>query len=245
LSIDTKPEAAGPEQEGTQPRDEPRLTSRRVIKRRRRLRAIGTYFVMLGILTIGFVAYEYFGTSYLTQRAQASLRHHAEAHGYIQYGGVPDDRTVVKAHPKIFRGDALGELRIPRMNLDMVFVQGADRESLKKGPGHYVETPLPGQGGNVGIAGHRTTYLHPFWSLNEMRKGDLITILTSKGTFVYRVVWVKIVSPDDRKVLAATAKPSLTLSACNPRFSAAQRLIVRAEQVSGPGLNAAIPGSSS
>jgi sortase A len=246
VAIDTTPAAAGQDQEATQPPTETRVTTRRVLKRRRRIRALGSYLVVIGILTIGFVAYEYFGTSYLTTRAQASLRAHAQTHGFIQYGGVPDDRNpVTAAPPKIFRGDALGEIRIPRMSLDMIFVQGADRESLKKGPGHYVETPLPGQGGNVGIAGHRTTYLHPFWSLNEMRKGDLITLITSKGTFVYRVVWLRIVEPGNKTVLAWTPKPSLTLTACHPRFYATQRIIVRAEQVSGPGMNAAFGDNNS
>jgi sortase A len=77
--------------------------------------------------------------------------------------------------------------------------------------------------------------------LNEMKKGDLITLETSAGVFVYRVVWSKVTVPTDVSVLAPTAKPSLTLTTCNPRFSARQRLDVRAVQISGPGLNAAIP----
>jgi sortase A len=242
MAIDTRPEPQADEL----PPDPNRAGSGRGSKRRRVLRALGTYLITIGLLTIGFVAYEYWGTGYLTQRAQATLRNKvADQGGFVVYGGVPDDRGAVKPQKHVFPGEAIGEIRIPRISLDMLFVQGSDRASLNKGPGHYAHTPFPGQGGNVAIAGHRTTYLHPFWALDEVRKGDRVTLLTSNGVFVYKVLWVKIVEPTDTSVIAPTTKPSLTLTTCNPRFSARERLIVRAEQISGPGLNAAIPGSTS
>ncbi len=236
MSIETKPE----EQAESPPPVPARMSTRVASRRRQRFRTLGAYLIVLGLLTVGFVIFEYWGTSYLTQRAQNHLRASAVAHGLIKYS-VPDPQGVIKEERRPIPHAALGYLKIPRLHLDMVFVQGADEGSLRLGPGHYVGTPLPGQGGNVAIAGHRTTYLHPFWALNEMRKGDRITIETSNGVFVYRVEWVRIVLPHDTSVLASTARPSLTLTTCNPRFSAAQRLVVRARQISGPGLLAAAP----
>jgi sortase A len=240
MAIDTRPE---------QQRDQsaPGVTRaiRRATRRRQRYRTVGKYLVTLGLLTLGFVVYEYWGTGYLTQRAQNGLRATVANHGFIQYS-LPDDRGTIEPERRPIRGKGLGYIRIPRLHLDMVFVQGgadplAEAGPLKLGPAHYVRTPMPGQGGNVGIAGHRTTYLHPFWGLNELRKGDLITLETHAGIFIYRVVWSKVTLPTDVSVLASTAKPSLTLTTCNPRFSARQRLDVRAVQISGPGLTASIP----
>jgi sortase A len=240
MAVDTRPDRDSNATGGIKP-----AASRVRARRSRRLRTAGNYLIVLGILTVGFVAYEYWGTGYLTQRAQNSLRNTVAAQGFSDYtlptpgaSGAPAPATQ-KVRP--IPGGALGYIRIPRLHLDMVFVEGATTEPLKKGPGHYEGTPYPGQGGNVAIAGHRTTYLHPFWALNELRKGDRITLETSKGIFVYKVVWLKVTLPTDVSVLAPTAKPSVTLTTCNPRFSARERLDVRAVQISGVGLAAPAP----
>jgi sortase A len=113
----------------------------------------------------------------------------------------------------------------------MVVVQGVDTASLKKGPGHYPSSAFPWEDhGRVAIAGHRTTYLHPFWSLDEMRPGDLIKIETEYGTFRYTVTRVMTVAPWDRSVLDQTDRPSLALTTCTPRFSASRRLVVLADR---------------
>ena len=96
---------------------------------------------------------------------------------------------------------------------------------------------MPGEGGNVTVAGHRTTFLHPFWSLDKVGPGDLITLETARGRFVYRVLWQRTVAPNATWVAAPTVRPSLTLTTCTPRFSSARRLVVRAVQVYG-----AVPG---
>jgi LPXTG-site transpeptidase (sortase) family protein len=96
------------------------------------------------------------------------------------------------------------------------------------GPGHYSGTPLPGEAGNSAIAGHRTTYLRPFYSLNALRPGDRIIVTTVQGTFTYRMTSSLIVSPNDVSVVAPTPFPELTLTTCNPRWSATQRLVVHA-----------------
>ena len=102
---------------------------------------------------------------------------------------------------------------------------------LQAGPGHYPSTPLPGQAGNAAIAGHRTTYLHPFYNLNELVPGDPITVETVQGIFLYDVTSSMAVLPTDVAVVDPTPTPTLTLTTCNPRYSASQRLVVHAALV--------------
>jgi sortase A len=99
------------------------------------------------------------------------------------------------------------------------------------GPGHHPGTALPGQLGNAAIAGHRTTYGHPFYNLDSVHPGDTIDITTPQGTFVYKTFSTIVVAPTDVAVLKPTADPELTLTTCNPRYSAATRMIMRARLV--------------
>lgn len=172
-----------------------------------------------------FVVYELFVTDVITGRHQDALRQ--DLGRRLQVAGPNRDVRPVPG-----RGVAI--LRIPRIDLDAVVVEGVGLEDLKKGPGHYPRTPMPGDGGNVGIAGHRTTYGKPFWSLNELTPGDEIFLRTSGGEFAYEVLWTRVVLPSQSEVLDRTRGPSLTLTTCEPRFSAARRLIVRAVQVDPP-----------
>jgi sortase A len=129
-------------------------------------------------------------------------------------------------------GDAIGRIRAPAMDgLEMVVVQGTDTASLQKGPGHFPETPFPGEGGTVGIAGHRTTYLAPFRHIDSMRRGDLIIIEMPYATLVYRVQKTVVVAPSDVGVVRDVGYERLALSACTPLYSAAQRFIVFAKAV--------------
>ncbi|MET0601898.1 MAG: class E sortase [Baekduia sp.] len=123
-------------------------------------------------------------------------------------------------------GKALGELRIPRLDAHFVVVQGTGSGSLRRGPGHYSETALPGQDGTVGIAGHRTTYGAPFRHLDALRRDDPITVTMPYGRFVYRVEGTRIVKPQDVSSLRAIGRQRLVLTACHPLYSAAQRLVV-------------------
>lgn len=125
----------------------------------------------------------------------------------------------------------MAELVIPRMNLDMIVVQGTSTADLERGPGHYAGTAFPWQDhGRVGIAGHRTTYLHPFWSLDKLQKGDQVILKTKYGTYRYSVTGSEVIDPADNSVLDQTTRPTLVLTTCTPRFSAAQRLIVFADR---------------
>ena len=132
----------------------------------------------------------------------------------------------------LHRGDPVGRLVIPRLGLNMVVVQGTDEGSLRKGPGHYIPSALPGQGRLVYVAGHRTTYLAPFAKINDLQTGDPIRFVLPYGTFTYRVTRHFIVPASDVGVLRDGGRDVLRLQACHPRFFATHRFIVDAKLVS-------------
>ena len=129
-------------------------------------------------------------------------------------------------------GQALGRIRIPKIGASYVVVQGTDAAALRKGPGHYPQTPLPGIHGTVAIAGHRTTYLAPFRHINDLGHGDRIDLEMPYGRFRYAVERTQIVSPDAIYVIRRVNHDRLVLSACHPLYSAAKRFIVFARLVS-------------
>jgi sortase A len=132
----------------------------------------------------------------------------------------------------VHTGEAIGRIVAPAMaGLNIVVVQGTDTASLEKGPGHYPETPFPGQGGTVGIAGHRTTYLAPFRHIDSMKPGDPIKLEMPYAHFLYRVQKTAIVDPTDVGIVKKVGYERLVLSACNPLYSAEQRFIVFARLV--------------
>jgi sortase A len=173
-----------------------------------------------------YIAWVLWGTGLYTARQQDALR------GELQER-IADPRT---RPGRTLPGDAYAILRIPRIELNEVVVQGTGTEALQKGPGHYLATADPWEDrGRVGIAGHRTTYGAPFWSLDRVRTGDDIFLLTEFGGFQYRVTGIRTILPTQTEVLEPTRKPSLVLTTCTPRFSAAQRLVVFGELVGGSG----------
>jgi sortase A len=123
-------------------------------------------------------------------------------------------------------GAAIGLIEIPRIGIGYEVVQGTDAASLERGPGHYPGTALPGLGETVAIAGHRTTYLAPFRDIGELARGDRIVLRMPYATFTYVVQSRRIVAPTADWVLADRGYDRLVLSACNPLFSAAQRIVV-------------------
>ncbi|HEY7016838.1 MAG TPA: class E sortase [Gaiellaceae bacterium] len=126
------------------------------------------------------------------------------------------------------RGQAIGRIRVPRLGLNMVVVDGTDEETLKKGPGLDRRSYMPGEGQLVYIAGHRTTYLAPFAHIERMRAGDPVTLEVPYATFVYRVFKHQIVGADDLAVLHSHGREVVELQACHPRFFATHRYIVYA-----------------
>ena len=134
-------------------------------------------------------------------------------------------------------GDPLGRIEIPKIGLSIIFVQGTGTADLRKGPGHYPATPLPGLHGTVGIAGHRTTYLAPFHDIDKLEPGDRIQLSMPYGRFEYRVERTRIVPPTAVWVTDRAGYDRLILSACHPVYSAAQRIVVfaRLERVQARG----------
>lgn len=125
-------------------------------------------------------------------------------------------------------GDPVGRLQIGRIGLKMVVVQGTDHETLKKGPGHYEPSAVPGEGHLIYVAGHRTTYLAPFARINDIKVGDYITFSVPYATFTYRVQRHYVVPSDELSVLKDHGSEILRLQACHPRFFATHRYIVDA-----------------
>jgi sortase A len=189
------------------------------------LRVAGAICLLAALVVGGYLAWQLWGTGITTSRAQTQLKaQFAERLGHSQQRPSPPAVSFSL-------GDPVAILRIPRIDLDMVVVEGSDSPTLKKGPGHYPGTAFPWEErGAVAIAGHRTTYGQPFWSLNELRDGDLIRLVTEFGTFDYQVARMIEVAPTDSRVLEQTTEPTLVLTTCTPRFSASRRLIVFAER---------------
>jgi sortase A len=202
--------------------------------------AVGRVVLVTGILVLLFIPYLLWGTGLMTARSQADLRSQFVVDQHLA-GSAPTKRPTpgaaagapevapTIAPPAI--GGPVGIISIPRIGLSMMVVEGTDEIRIQAGPGHYPGTPLPGQAGNAAIAGHRTTYLAPFYHLDALVPGDQIGLTTVQGNFVYSVTGSEVVDPSDVAVVGATSTPQLTLTTCNPRFSASQRLVVHAALV--------------
>jgi sortase A len=129
-------------------------------------------------------------------------------------------------------GQAIGRLRIPHIHANYVMVEGTDAPALRKGPGHYPDTPFPGMPGTVGVAGHRTTYLAPFNKLDKLRKGDEVRLEMPYAVVTYRVEETRIVKPTALWVTKRVGYNRLVMTACHPKYSAAKRIAVFARQAS-------------
>ena len=123
-------------------------------------------------------------------------------------------------------GQPVGRILIPKIKLSKVFVDGTKTASLRKGPGRYPRTPLPGAPGTTAIAGHRTTYGAPFRRVDQLEKGDLISVEMPYGTFDYRVESTRIVKPSANWVTKRVDYDRLVLTACHPLYSATERIVV-------------------
>jgi sortase A len=201
------------------------------------LGAVGRTCITAGVLILLFVAYQLWGTGIRTAQAQNQLEDDFEAvleeavdqptatTTTTVAGDPPTTDTIPPPEPAP-EGEATARIVIPAIGVDKIVVEGVSLADLKKGPGHYPETPLPGQEGNAAIAGHRTTYGAPFHRLDELQPGDEITVTTVQGEFTYEVSETRIVSPSEVEVLEDKGDNRLTLSACHPKYSARQRIVV-------------------
>jgi sortase A len=220
----------------------------RLVTVRRVLRSIGVALLVAGVLVLLFVAYELWGTGLTTNNHQQALRqqfdrelraHHVLTTPTTAAPGTgsttPTTQPISKVQPvapPAAPGQPVGIINIPKISINYVAVQGTDESDLERGPGHYANTSLPGNPGNAAFAGHRTTYAAPFYNLDQLAPGDPIFVTTTQGRFRYNVTQVLVVDPTDVAVLDDTSTPTMTLTTCNPRYSAATRMVVQASLVS-------------
>lgn len=211
------------------------------------LGGIGRVLITAGVLVLLFVAYQLWGTGIQEARAQNSLENDfaeqldeagidadaGEATTPSTQPGTSEPPPTQAAPPPPPEGDAAAQIRIPKIGVDKIVVEGVSVADLRRGPGHYPETPMPGQPGNASIAGHRTTYGAPFNRIDELVAGDEILVTTLQGAFRYEVFEQRIVSPSASEVLDDFGDNRLTLTACHPKYSARQRIVVVARLV-GP-----------
>ena len=192
----------------------------------------GKVLIGAGVIVLLFAVFQVFGTGYIESQHQSSLRSTFEkqlqAAPPTTTTVVPGPPTTVGTLPTPSTGSPTAIIEIPLIHVNQVVIQGTNDAQLQQGPGHYTNTPLPGQTGNVGIAGHRTTWGHPFYNLDQLKPGNKIILVTTYGTFTYHVTTSQIVAPSDVAVLNPTPNATVTLTTCNPRYSAAQRLVVSA-----------------
>jgi sortase A len=205
---------------------------------------LGRIFVLAGLLLLFFTSYLLWGTGLYTKKAQETLvleesKNPVVGDADIKDGKIPPARP--KKEPGV--GSPLFTIKIPKIGLDTVVVNGVGVEELKKGPGLFPscgndetgecvsDAKYPGEKGNVAISGHRTTYGAPFFRLEELKKGDTIDFTSGPARYRYRVESQKIVDPVggfSEVEQRPGGKSELTLTTCHPRFSAAQRLIIKA-----------------
>lgn len=187
------------------------------------LRFLSSVLMTSGVLLIGdagaTLLWQEPVSAFLAGREQRALERQLES---------PPPR-VIRRQP--LRGDAIGKIELPTLNRSYFMVEGVDVSSLRKGPGHYPDTPLPGERGTVAVAGHRTTYLAPFRRIDQLGRGDRVVASMPYGRFVYRVERTRIVEPTALWVKRRVRYDRLILTACHPLYSAAQRIVVFARFV--------------
>ena len=210
------------------------------------LRLVGKFLISVGIGVFLFVLWTLYGTGIYTAQQQNRLAEEFDRLPAFEHVS-PEGKPLPPGPPDSYQpgpGAPVFRMHLPTIeDKPMVVVEGVGVDELKLGPGHYpscrpgFERPLctqgyeayPGQRGRVIISGHRTTHGQPFWSLDEMEAGDPIHFETQWGDFTYTVTHKEIVEPDSRAIVVKSDKAELVLTTCNPKYSAAERLIVFAE----------------
>jgi sortase A len=195
------------------------------------IRSLGELCITAGLVLLLFVAYELWGTGAYTSGQQDQLSKQLDKQWNTK-------RTVTTSE-KVHLGQGMALIRIPRLgkNYHYVVIEGVTVADLRKGPGHYPGTALPGGIGNFVVSGHRTTYAAPFNRVDELRDGDKILVDTQDKQYIYQVTGEKVVMPTQVDVTEpvpfhAGARPTkhlITLTTCHPKYSAARRLVVFGE----------------
>jgi sortase A len=218
-------------------------TAARTSPVRRTLRALSTVMIVAGVILLAdagvtlvwqepvSAVYAHFQQDRLSDRLEELEQAPLEPAEQRALERIPDPRRRLAFRARALGrrldpGDPMGRIVMPAIGVSEVFVEGTDPGDLRTGPGHYLDTPLPGERGTVAIAGHRTTYGAPFRRVDQLERGDRIELRMPYGRFVYRVERTRIVEPTELSVTARVAFDRLVLSACHPLYSAAQRIIV-------------------
>lgn len=213
------------------------------------LRGSRYVFFVAGVLALGYCSYVLLDArlyqAYQTRRFQQELKDShtlkIKANGEPAPWLLPPVEAAMPARSEkhsiiAFQGSALGRIEIPAIGLSTMIMEGVDGRTLRRGAGHIPGTPLPGQAGNIGIAGHRDTF---FRALQNIRKEDEITLETLSGIYRYRVDAIEVVNPEETRVLANSGEEILTLVTCYP-FSfvgpAPKRFVVRAHELTTTGV---------
>jgi len=223
----------------------PRTTRPGVIRR-----SLSSALAIVALLGIGMAAYPWAGESY-------PFFYRVPVEKLIEWSNFLSDMQTNRLQDQLEKdflacgdqycrgeGDPLTRIEIPDIGVNTIVVEGTTPSALKAGAGHYRNTPLPGSKGNVGIAGHRTTYGRPFNKIDALDPGDRVILTSPIGRFTYSVIrppkganrsgmdaaW--ITNPFDWSVVGKTQGDFLTLTTCHPKGSARERLIVRAKLVS-------------
>ena len=228
---------------------------------RRAVRITGTLMIVAGLLSIGWALlvwqwqdpFTAIYTHFKQRELASAYAKRFDAFRLPAAAAAPslaaERRTVAREARRYrltsHRGEALGRMRIPRLGLNLILVDGTDHESLKRGPGRYAGalqdltgvtgTPppdfMPGEGQLVYVAGHRTTYLAPFSHIDRLRPGDPVTVELPYATFEYRISSTRIVPATDLASLKSHGREVLVLQACHPRFFASHRYLAYARPV--------------
>jgi sortase A len=185
------------------------------------VRVAGRILMIVGLIAALFIVYELTITGLVEQGAQAGL--------LKQFQQAVPTTTLDAPSSSPAEGSPVALLIIPSIDVSQVVIQGTTPSDLKSGPGHLMNTPLPGEAGNVVIVGRRTTYGGPFARLDELTKGDVIRVATGRGAVVYVVSAVEHISPGGADPVLDTPDNRLTLVTSDPAFIASGRLMVRAE----------------
>jgi sortase A len=197
------------------------------------IRATGELMITFGLIVLLFAAYEVWGITAAVEAEQSTLDDQLSQDWAQPDPTVSAGPTVTALKPPA--GGAIARLYIPALKKHWVVVQDVTQAALRKGPGHYPDSALPGRKGNFSVAGHRNRAT--FWRLDELKIGDAIVVETKSDWYVYTMTAQKIVLPTAVEVVypvpgkrgVKPTKAMLTLTTCNPKFNNYQRLIVHAE----------------
>ncbi len=190
---------------------------------------IARVLILAGLAMLAY----YYGTGVYTAGRQNQLRRDWQNIKKSDAGTTKKTQgsTDTAGRPDLSDGDIFGRIVIPKLDVDMIVLEGAGRSNLTKGPAHITATSWPSQGGNTAVSAHRTTFAAPFRHLDQLKNGDLIKLITLRGQYRYRVTGRDSVRPTETAVIGQTWGDRLTLITCDPPGSAVRRLAVWAELV--------------